>query len=123
MTSKRRIIRERVMQALYAYEISQQPLDSLIERNLSEFQDNKHDFDFGKRLLKSAIEHKPEFENNLKEKTQHWEVSRLAIIDKILIQMGMCELLYFDDIPPKVSINEMIEIAKKFSTEIGRAHV
>ena len=43
-------------------------------------------------------------------------MNRIALIDKILLRMGICELLYFPDIPPKVSINEVIEIAKVFST-------
>ena len=43
-------------------------------------------------------------------------MSRVALIDKLLLRMGLCEILYFPDIPPKVSINEIIEIAKIFST-------
>lgn len=46
----------------------------------------------------------------------NWEMNRIALIDKILLRIGICELLFFPDIPPKVSINESIEIAKDFST-------
>ena len=46
----------------------------------------------------------------------NWDLSRIALIDRILLRMGICEILFFPDIPPKVSINESIEIAKDYST-------
>jgi N utilization substance protein B len=52
----------------------------------------------------------------IKSKVSNWEMDRIALIDKLLLRMGICELIYFEDIPPKVSINEVIEISKKFST-------
>ena len=45
------------------------------------------------------------------------ELHRVAVIDRMLLRIGVCEFLYFDDIPPKVTINEAIEIAKLFSTD------
>ena len=48
---------------------------------------------------------------------ENWEYSRVAIVDKILLRMGVSEIYYMDDVPPKVSISEMVEIAKIFSTE------
>ena len=48
---------------------------------------------------------------------QHWDISRVALIDKNIMRMAICELLYFPDIPSKVSINEAIELAKKYSTD------
>jgi N utilization substance protein B len=53
----------------------------------------------------------------IKERVANWEFNRLAIIDKLILRIAICELLYYDDIPPKVSINEAIEIARRFSTE------
>jgi N utilization substance protein B len=51
------------------------------------------------------------------KKIKNWELDRIALIDRIVLRMGICELKYFPEIPPKVSINEAIELAKKFSTE------
>ena len=50
----------------------------------------------------------------IKKYVENWEIGRLAIIDKNILRMGIFELLFLDDIPPKVSINEAIELAKKF---------
>jgi N utilization substance protein B len=52
----------------------------------------------------------------IREKVNNWEMERIALIDRILLRIAIAELLYFPDIPPKVSINEAIEIAKEYST-------
>jgi N utilization substance protein B len=62
------------------------------------------------------LAHKDELDKHIKFRVDNWEMNRIALIDKILLRMGICELLYFPDIPPKVSINEAIEIAKLYST-------
>ena len=49
--------------------------------------------------------------------TKNWELSRIAVIDRLLLRLAICEMLCFEDIPPKVSINEAIEIAKRYSTD------
>jgi len=48
---------------------------------------------------------------------ENWEISRIALLDNLILKMAVCELLFFDDVPPKVSISEAIEIAKKYSTD------
>lgn len=114
---KRRIIRERVMQALYALEISHDPLPHIIENIFGDLRDHKEEFSFAQTLLQATLEHQPSIDAIIKKKATHWNFDRIALIDKLLLRMGICELFYFEDIPPKVSINETIEIAKRFSTE------
>jgi N utilization substance protein B len=114
---KRRQIRERVMQALYALEISKDAPQHVIDTILEEIKENGADFDFAQSLFIKCVAHQAEMDKRLKSKTEHWEFHRIALIDKILLRMSLCELLYFPDIPPKVSINEAIEIAKDYSTE------
>jgi N utilization substance protein B len=63
-----------------------------------------------------VIKHTDELDEKIKERVANWEMNRIALVDKILLRIGICELLYFPDIPPKVSINESIEIAKEYST-------
>ena len=58
------------------------------------------------------------FEKNTKYKaTENWDLNRMAVIDRCILRFAAYELLYMDDIPPKVSINEAVNIAKKFSQE------
>ena len=63
------------------------------------------------------MEKTKDLDSLIRKRVEHWEFGRLAIIDRIILRMSICELLYFDDIPPKVSINEAIEIARDYSTE------
>ncbi|HNP24505.1 MAG TPA: transcription antitermination factor NusB [Panacibacter sp.] len=71
---------------------------------------------FAKTLLLTAIE-KMEYATELiKPKLKNWDADRIAALDMILMQMGVCELLYFETIPPKVTINEYIDLAKDYST-------
>ncbi|HEY6192947.1 MAG TPA: transcription antitermination factor NusB [Bacteroidota bacterium] len=114
---KRRITREKVLQTLYAYEISKEPISSVVENVLGDIRGDRESFDFAKKLIDQVVSHQEEIEVRIRAKVSHWEYNRIAVIDKLLLQMGICEFLYFPDIPPKVTINELIEVAKTFSTE------
>lgn len=116
MSYKRRMVREKVLQALYAYEISGEPIQRIIEE-IVKLKSQKQALAFAQQLIHAVIEHQEEIDSTIKKKVTNWEFNRIAVIDRVLLQMGICELLYFEDIPPKVTINEAIEIAKRFSTE------
>lgn len=73
-------------------------------------------WNFGKTLIKTVI-NKNDFTLELiKPKLKNWDSERIAVLDMILMQMGICELLYFETIPTKVTINEYIDLAKSYST-------
>ena len=71
---------------------------------------------FAKTLLTTTLEKKEYVIGIIKPKLKNWDSDRIAMLDMILMQMGVCELLYFETIPPKVTINEYIDIAKEYST-------
>jgi transcription antitermination protein NusB len=112
---KRRVVRERVLQALYAFEMNKEGLQALIDGMLSDI-DEPADKQFGIDLINRVIIHKDDFDLEINSRVNNWEMNRIALIDLILLRIGICELLFFNEIPPKVSINEAIEIAKEFST-------
>ena len=112
---KRRIVRERVLQILYAFELNNESLQLLIDGILADLNDPV-DRKFANDLVDRVIIHRKELDEKIKERVANWEMGRIALIDKLLLRMGICELYYFPDIPPKVSINECIEIAKIYST-------
>lgn len=113
--SGRRITREKVLQVLYAYELNRDGLEALIDGNLSDLS-NQTDKDFARSLIDKTIIHSKDFDEEIVARTNNWDLKRIALIDRILIRMGMCELLFFPEIPPKVTFNEVIEISKSFST-------
>jgi transcription antitermination protein NusB len=117
MSINRRKIRETVMQILYAHEFSGDPIESIMPDFLQDIRKDLESYSFAKLLLETVIKNGDEIDKKIQPHVDNWEFERLAVIDKILIRIAVGEFLYFSDIPPKVTINEAIEIAKKFSTE------
>lgn len=71
---------------------------------------------FAKELLQTMFDKKEITMDLIKPKLKNWDSDRIAVLDMILMQMGVCEFLYFETIPPKVTINEYIDLAKEYST-------
>jgi N utilization substance protein B len=72
---------------------------------------------FAKGLLETTIGKKEIALDYIKPKLKNWEPDRIALLDMLLMRMGVCEFLFFETIPPKVTINEYIDIAKEYSTQ------
>jgi transcription antitermination protein NusB len=72
---------------------------------------------FAQDLLRTAIEKKEVTMEYIRPKLKNWEPERIATLDMILMRMGVCEFLFFETIPPKVTINEYIDLAKEYSTQ------
>ncbi|MEP0005152.1 MAG: transcription antitermination factor NusB [Balneola sp.] len=113
----RRHVRETVLQALYALKQSgdsvQYITDSVIKDALGTEKEARR---FAEKLFFRTLENEPELDEVIIKHIKNWEIQRLALIDRLILKMALCEFLYFDEIPTKVTINEAIEIAKKFST-------
>jgi len=117
MHYKRRRVREKTLQALYALELSNDPVDHILMHTIDQLREDKDSHAFARSLFHKCIDAKAEIDHLIREQVANWEIERIALIDKLLLRMTITELLFFEDIPPKVSINEAIEIAKRFSTE------
>lgn len=73
-------------------------------------------WDFAKTLLTTTLDKKEYCAELIRPKLKNWDAERIAVLDMVLMRMGVCELLYFDTIPTKVTINEYIDLAKDYST-------
>jgi N utilization substance protein B len=78
---------------------------------------SKEKWDFAKNLVLSVQEKKELTMELIKPKLKNWDADRIAVLDMILMRMGVCEFLFFETIPPKVTINEYIDLAKEYSTQ------
>ena len=72
---------------------------------------------FGEELIRGVLVNLPAIDEKVKAYTENWDMDRIAAVDLAVIRLGVYEMLFRDDIPPVVSINEAIEIAKRFSSE------
>lgn len=76
----------------------------------------KEKWSFAKGLLETTLSRKELTMDYIKPKLKNWDPERIAVLDMILMRMGVCEFLFFETIPPKVTINEYIDLAKEYST-------
>jgi len=72
---------------------------------------------FAEPLIRGTLEHRDEADELIKKHAQNWELHRMAAVDRNILRLAIYEMLYREDIPPVVSINEAVDIAKKFSTQ------
>ncbi|HMS64020.1 MAG TPA: transcription antitermination factor NusB [Ignavibacteria bacterium] len=112
---KRRDIRIKVMQTLYAHQISKDPIEKVKLDQLSEIKEAENK-EFANLLIELVLRNEELLDDLINDKAVNWELERISIVDKLILKIGLAELLYFPDIPPKVSINEAIDIAKDFCT-------
>ena len=123
ITARRRA-REAVLRALYWSEstgesVVEVPLTELLRRH----RVRREAAGFARRLAGSVEEHKEEYSRSIEKLLENWELKRLSRIDRIILLMGVCELDQFIDVPPRVVIDEAVELAKKYSTEKSFAFV
>lgn len=115
--SRRRKAREAVLKSLYAYESVGGDPQSFLVSVLEELKLEERTAKFASDLYQIINTNLENIDNEIVEHAQHWDIERVALIDKNIMRIAICEMLYFPDIPSKVSINEAIEMAKKYSTD------
>jgi transcription antitermination factor NusB len=112
--SARRKARELTLKALYAYEISgsdaQQVSDDIIQSSQIKEEAKK----FSQILFEKILQNVEKIDGLIRGSVKSWEFSRIALVEKNILRIGVCELFFFSDIPPAITINEAIELAKKY---------
>lgn len=113
-----RQVREVVMQVLYARDIRKDSLEKVAEGLIpEEILAQEKSRAFAQKLLTDVVTHQKMIDEYIAKHADNWELDRMAVIDRNLMRMAIAEFLFMEDIPPKVTINEAIEISKKYSTE------
>jgi len=113
----RRFSRELVIQFLYYTEMNKGEIVSQLK---SFWENNSCQEDvqsFTEDILNDIFDHKKEIDARLEKYSDNWTLSRMAVIDRNLLRMAASELMYSKTVPPKVAIDEAVEIAKKYGTE------
>ncbi|MDD5547538.1 MAG: transcription antitermination factor NusB [Candidatus Pacebacteria bacterium] len=114
----RQLVRSIILQSLYEWDFQNQKADlaKIVERNLQEFGPGIDEPEFAWKLVKGIIEHKEDIDNVIRKAAPEWPLEQISIVDRNALRIGLYELLYADraEVPPKVAINEAIEIAKNY---------
>ena len=106
------------LQALYAWETrgEPEPLEAFLSQFLSERRVARAAVDYIVELGETVARHRAEIDGVLQRSLHNWRLERLSVIDRNILRIGACELLYIEDVPPLVSIQEAILLAEKFGT-------
>ena len=113
----RRNAREGVLEALFAKEFSEEKPKVVLNRVLDSNPTRKKSSEFIEMLFFCVVENVNWADDLIKLHLQNWEFERVAQVDRLLLRMGICEIFFLEEIPPKVSISEMVEISKIYSTD------
>jgi transcription antitermination factor NusB len=111
---KRTLARECALKILYRIEIAKDSAESSIRDFWSQKDHDQDMKDFADSLVKGTHENLSKIDEIISRHADNWKLKRMAVIDKNILRMGTFELLYMSEIPVKVSINEAIELAKKY---------
>ena len=104
------------LQALYQIEITGDASAGAVELFLSHFEGSAKAKDFARRLVSGVVSQRAAIDARIEQSTENWKLARLAKVDLVLLRMATYELIYCPDIPANVSLDEAIEIAKRFGT-------
>ena len=83
---------------------------------LPKCQSRPQALDFSKKIIELTFSDRKELDDYIRGYSANWKFERIALLDLIIMRMAICELLHFYDVPPKVSIDEALELAKRYST-------
>jgi N utilization substance protein B len=119
----RRKSRELVLQVLFHMDIQKRFDPEMFERFCRVFPPSEKTEAFFCDLLNGILEVRPGIDDLIEQHSSNWKMSRMAAVDRNLLRMAVYELLYCDDIPEKVSINEAIDLGKKFGTDESGAFI
>lgn len=120
--ASRHLSRSIAMQSLYEWDFygqQENALDKITERNMQEFGPGLESVDFIWNLVRGVVAHQNDIDKIIEKAAPEWPIKQIPIIDRNVLRIGLFELLYSDkkEVPPKVAINEAIELGKTFGGE------
>jgi N utilization substance protein B len=115
--TNRRKGRELALQALYQIEITGDPSVSAVDLFLAHFEGNPRSKEFARRLVSGVVSQRPELDRLVDRAAANWKIERLAKVDLIILRIATYELTFCSDIPINVSLDEAIEMGKRFGSE------
>lgn len=120
--ASRHLSRSIAMQSLYEWDFSGKKdsgLQPIVEKNIKEYGPGLENVDFVWQLVNGVKDHLPQIDKIIEKAAPEWPIDQITIVDRNVLRMGLFELLYENkaEVPPKVAINEAIELAKTFGGE------
>lgn len=119
----RRKSREIAIQILYQLEINETDIEDAVSTYWDAYDPSPDLKEFSSHILKGVFRHRKEIDSLISKTSNHWSLRRMPPVDRSILRAAIFEILYCPDIPIKVSIDEAIELAKKYGTEKSSAFI
>jgi N utilization substance protein B len=114
--ANRRKSREFALQVLFQLDMTKQDALQVFAQMKEHFTKKEENHEFAERIIKGIVEHSKEIDQLIEKFSENWRIDRMSIIDRNILRMALFELLYCEDIPPKVTLNEAIDLGKRFGS-------
>jgi len=114
--SGRRETREWIVQFLFQLDFNPEPIDSALKDFWEEKDPNEREKTYAEEIIKGVVQRKDELDDRLSQYAKRWDSERMGAVDRTVMRVALFEMLYRDDVPPVVSINEAVHFAKDFSS-------
>ena len=112
---RRTLAREHALKILYQFDITKRPMDAVVQSYWqAEETKDQEIIAYANLLVQGINSHVQDIDQKISDYATNWQIKRMAIIDRNVMRIGLYELKYTTDIPPKVAINEAVELAKKY---------
>lgn len=108
--------RELALKCVYAYDSVGQDVNTICESIIANAKLGEESMKFAETLFRKIVASLDRIDQEITSHSQNWQIERLAMVDKNILRMAICELLCFPDIPARATINEAVELAKRYST-------
>jgi N utilization substance protein B len=112
----RRETREWIIQFLFQLDFNPEPIDSALVDFWDSKNPNEREKTYAEEIIKGVVQHKAELDERLSQYAKRWNSERMGAVDRTVMRVALFEMLYRDDVPPVVSINEAVHFAKDFSS-------
>lgn len=117
----RRFVREEAFKVLFQTDVGRNPWQEVLPRTIKELELSENLRDFLEQLVKGTIGHLKEIDADIEGLAQGWKLDRMANTDRNILRIAIYEIKYMSDIPEGVSVNEAVELAKKYGdTDSGK---
>lgn len=119
----RRKAREIALKTAFEIDFSKGLLEEVLERVRRDLQPEDEVLDFAGKILGVCLKNQKEIDAIIAARSSHWKLTRMTGVDRNILRLGVAEILYFPDIPKSVTINEYLEVAKKYGTDESASFV
>jgi N utilization substance protein B len=114
---KRRRSREFALQVLYQLDVTKEDAAKILSQFRNHFPQHEESNGFAELIVHGVLDHAREIDQLIERYSENWRLDRMSMIDRNILRMAIFELIYCEDIPPKVTLNEAIELGKRYGSE------